>query len=75
VTVLPGWIAVRGTALGPLFTSVRHGTTGEPICGNAVARLLRRRAHAAGLVNLRITGHDVRPEQALLTTFSRWLGF
>lgn len=69
VTALARWIAVRGTAPGPLFTSVRHGTSGGPISGNAVARLLRRRAQAAGLGDARITGHSLRAGHA--TTAAR----
>ena len=38
VTALADWITVRGVEPGPLFTSVRRGTGGAPISGNAVAR-------------------------------------
>ena len=65
VAALAAWISVRGSAPGPLFTSLRHGkVTGEPISGEAVARMLRSRARAAGLSTERITGHSLRAGHA-----------
>ncbi|MBO9555127.1 site-specific integrase [Cellulomonas sp.] len=63
VTALADWIELRGAAPGPLFTSVRHGGAEEPISGSAVARMLRRRAQAAGMPE-RITGHSLRAGHA-----------
>lgn len=60
LTLLVAWTAVRGNGPGPLFTSLRHGVvTDEPISGEAVARMLRTRARAAGLSTERITGHSL----------------
>jgi integrase len=58
-------LAARGTGPGPLFTSLRNGSvTLEPISGEAVARMLRARARAAGLSTERITGHSLRAGHA-----------
>lgn len=65
VAAVSGWLQVRGRAPGVLFTSVRHGAvTADPISGEAVARLLRARAVAAGLSPERITGHSLRAGHA-----------
>lgn len=58
------WTAVRGTAPGPLLTSLRNKVlTDEPISGE-VARMLRAGARAAGLSPERITGHSLRAGHA-----------
>ncbi len=50
VAALAAWSKFRGTAPGPLFTGMRHRVvTLEPISGDAIARMLRRRARNAGL--------------------------
>lgn len=50
---------------GPLFTSLRHQVlTDESISGEAVARMLRARARAAGMSPERITGHSLRAGHA-----------
>ncbi len=44
---------------------MRPGLTSlEPISGNAVARILKNRAEAAGLSTERITGHSLRAGHA-----------
>lgn len=65
VAALSTWTAVRGTDPGPLFTSLRNGVlTEDPISGEAVARMLRTRARAAGMSTDRITGHSLRAGHA-----------
>lgn len=55
----------RGTAPGPLFTSMRNRrVTLEPLSGDAIARMLRTRARAAGLAAERITAHSLRAGHA-----------
>lgn len=62
---LAEWTAVRGSTPGPLYTSLRNGIlTDEPISGEAVARMPRSRARAAGLSAVRITGHSLRAVHA-----------
>ncbi len=65
VAALAAWLAARGTAPGPLFTSMRPGGPAlRPISGDAIARILRVRAGAAGLPTARITGHSLRAGHA-----------
>lgn len=65
VAALADWLNVRGTAPGPVFTSMRPGGPAlRPISGNAIARILRDRAGAAGLPTARITGHSLRAGHA-----------
>jgi integrase len=65
VAALAAWTALRGNGPGPLFTSLRNGVlTDEPISGEAVARMLRTRARAAGMSTERITGHSLRAGHA-----------
>ena len=61
VAALATWTAVRGSEPGALFTSMRPGCPSlEPISGDAVARILKARARAAGLTTDRITAHSLR---------------
>jgi integrase len=65
VAALDAWIAVRGRVPGALFTSLRGGHVSlDPISGNAIARLLKTRAGAAGLPTERITAHSLRAGHA-----------
>ncbi len=65
VAALAGWLNLRGTAPGPMFTSMRPGGPAlQPISGNAIARILRARAGTAGLPTARITGHSLRAGHA-----------
>jgi site-specific recombinase XerD len=65
VAALATWSDFRGTAPGPLFTSMRHqSVTLEPLSGDAIARMLRARARAAGLAADRITAHSLRAGHA-----------
>lgn len=72
VAALRAWLARRGAAPGPLFTSMRAAELAhqhaagepEPLRGNGVARLLKRRALGAGLPGDRITGHSLRAGHA-----------
>lgn len=42
IAALDAWLAVRGTAAGPVFTSMRPGLTSlEPISGNAVSNIVQ----------------------------------
>lgn len=65
VAALDSWLRRRGIGAGPLFTSMAGGAdrTGEvtlvPISGTAIARMLRKRALAAGLPAERVTGHSL----------------
>lgn len=65
VAALATWLHLRGTTPGPLFTSMRPGGPAlQPISGDAIARILRARAGAAGLPTARITGHSLRAGHA-----------
>jgi integrase len=65
VAALAAWSAARGLGPGPLFVSLRNKVlTDEPISGEAVARMLRTRARAAGMSTERITGHSLRAGHA-----------
>lgn len=65
IAALDAWLVFRGTAAGPLFSSLRNKTvTHEPISGEAVSIVLRKRARAAGLAAERITAHSLRAGHA-----------
>jgi integrase len=65
IAALDTWLALRGTAAGPVFTSLRPGSaTLQPISGNAVSALVKERAVAAGLSGGRISGHSLRAGHA-----------
>lgn len=65
IAALDAWLGFRGTQAGPLFTSLRNKTvTVEPISGEAVSIVLRKRARAAGLAAERITAHSLRAGHA-----------
>jgi integrase len=65
VAARASWDLARGTAPGPLFTSMRNRRVIlEPLSGDAVARMLRTRARGAGLAAERITGHSLRAGHA-----------
>ena len=65
VAALDAWLRHRGTDPGPLFTGMRNGhVTTEPLSGTAVGRMLRTRAHDAGLSAERITPHSLRAGHA-----------
>lgn len=65
VAALDTWLTLRGTTPGRLFTSMRSRTvTLEPISGDAIAIMLRKRARAAGLAAERITAHSLRAGHA-----------
>lgn len=65
ITALDAWLAVRGTDAGRLFTSLRNKVvTREPISGEAISIVLRKRARAAGLPAERITAHSLRAGHA-----------
>ena len=77
VAALASWTAVRGTAPGALFTSMRPGCPSlEPISGAAAARVVKLRAEAAGLATERITGHSLRAGRATTLPWpaSAWTG-
>lgn len=69
IAALDAWLAIRGTAPGPVFTSLRQGGPAlRPISGNAVSALVKERALAAGLssgrISGRISGHSLRAGHA-----------
>lgn len=65
VAALTAWRRLRGHAPGPLFTRFfRSQISLQPLSGDAVARMLRRRASEAGLHAERITAHSLRAGHA-----------
>jgi integrase len=65
IAALDTWLAHRGAEPGRLFTSLRNKTvTGQPISGEAISIVLRKRARAAGLAAERITAHSLRAGHA-----------
>jgi len=60
VGAVTSWLAVRGTAPGALFTSLRGRHGASPITGGTIARILKTRAEAAGLPSALISGHSLR---------------
>lgn len=65
IAALDTWLRHRGAEPGRLFTSLRSGSvTGEPISGEAISIVLRKRARAAGLAAERITAHSLRAGHA-----------
>ena len=56
VRALRAWLARRGTEAGPLFTSAR----GRRLDGRDVARIVKRRAAAAGVDARELAGHSLR---------------
>jgi integrase/recombinase XerC len=53
VEALSSWIAVRGTAEGPLFTSTSHnGTAGNRLSTKAIERICKGRGSVAGIESL-----------------------
>lgn len=65
IAALDAWFGHRGAEPGRLFTSLRGRTvTREPISGEAISIVLRKRARAAGLAAERITAHSLRAGHA-----------
>lgn len=65
VLALGAWRNLRGHTPGPLFTRIWKSRIGsEPLSGDSVARMLRRRADGAGLDATRITAHSLRAGHA-----------
>jgi integrase len=65
VAALAAWLECRGREPGPLFTSMRNKTvTGDRLSGNAIARMLRKRAEGGGMPAERITPHSLRAGHA-----------
>ncbi len=65
IAALDAWLDLRGTAPGPLFTSLRPGGPAlRPLSGNVVSALVKERALAAGLSGGRISGHSLRAGHA-----------
>jgi integrase len=65
IAALDAWLRHRGTEPGRVFTSPRSGSvTTDPISGEAISIVLRKRARAAGLAAERITAHSLRAGHA-----------
>lgn len=65
VAALAAWRRLRGHTPGPLFTRFyRSRISLQALSGNAIARMLRSRAHQAGLDAERITAHSLRAGHA-----------
>lgn len=65
IAALDAWLRHRGTEPGRVFTSMRSGAvTSQPISGEAISIVLRKRARAAGLAAERITAHSLRAGHA-----------
>jgi integrase len=70
VAALAAWRQLRGHHPGPLFTRLFHTRISlHALSGDAIARMLRTRSHAAGLDARRITAHSLRAGHA--TTAAR----
>lgn len=65
VAAVAAWRGMRGYEPGPLFTRFyRSRISLQPLSGDAIARMLRTRAHEAGLDAERITAHSLRAGHA-----------
>jgi integrase len=65
IAALDGWLVVRGTKAGPVFTSLRGRRPSlQPISGTAVSNIVKDRARAAGLSGDRVSGHSLRAGHA-----------
>jgi integrase len=65
IAALDAWLHHRGTEPGRVFTSMRSGSvTSQPISGEAISIVLRKRARAAGLAAERVTAHSLRAGHA-----------
>jgi integrase len=68
VTALAAWTDLLGETSGPLFPRInRYNTlplTPRPITGATVDQIIKRRADAAGLSDLAISGHSLRAGHA-----------
>jgi integrase len=66
VAAVASWLAVRGTAPGPLLPRMRgRGAGRTAISGGTIARILKTRADVAGLPTARITGHSLRARHVI----------
>ena len=59
---LDAWLAMIGEDSGSLFRSVTHQGDGtdQPIRGEDVRRIIRRRAHLAGIDTAKVSAHSIR---------------
>ena len=65
VAALAAWRQLRGHHPGPMFTRLFHSRISlHALSGDAIARMLRTRAHAAGLDAGRVTAHSLRAGHA-----------
>lgn len=62
VALFRSWVAASGITEGPLFRSIdRHGNmAAERLTGHAVALIVKRACHAAGLDPAMFSGHSLR---------------
>jgi integrase len=62
VIALRSWLEIRGSAAGPLFSSVGKSgkVTGKRLDGRDVARILVRVAEMAGIDSAELAGHSLR---------------
>ncbi|HET7355349.1 MAG TPA: tyrosine-type recombinase/integrase [Nocardioidaceae bacterium] len=65
LAAMAAWRRLRGHDPGPLFTRFfRSRISLHPLSGDAIARMLRTRAHDAGLDATRVTAHSLRAGHA-----------
>ena len=66
IRALDGWLKIRSTARGALFTRVVYpgSLTTVRIGPRAVSRLVQQRANAAGFDGIPVTGHSLRAGHA-----------
>lgn len=73
IAALDAWLGQRRPDPGRLFTSLRSGAvTTDPITGEAISIVLRKRARAAGIAAERITAHSLRAGHATSAPPRRW---
>ncbi len=60
VVALKRWLEVAGIEEGKIWRQVRYGRVLGPLAPQSIARMLKRRAAAAGLDETQVSGHSLR---------------